>query len=116
MSIQPWVSVPDAERAVGFYAEAFGARVVERLEGDGGRVDIAQLSVGDAVFWVQHDPAVRPSGVRFLLLVADVDAAFSRAVDAGAVEVAAVHDEHGWRTGRVTDPFGWDWELSRELG
>jgi PhnB protein len=115
MSIEPWVSVPDAERAIGFYAEAFGANVLERLEGENGRVEIAQLSVPGSQFWVQHDPDVRPSGVRFLLMVSDPDAAHSRALDAGAVEVTAVHEEHGWRTGRVTDPFGWDWELSRQL-
>jgi PhnB protein len=116
MSIEPWVSVPDAERAVGFYVEAFGARVLERLEGEHGRVDIAQLAVAGSRFWVQLDPDVRASGVRFLLLVDDPDSAFARAIDAGAVEVASVHEEHGWRTGRVTDPFGWDWELSRQLG
>jgi PhnB protein len=116
MSIEPWVSVPDAERAIGFYAEAFGANVLERLEGEHGRVDIAQLSVAGSRFWVQLDPDVRPSGVRFLLMVTDPDAAQDRALAAGAVEVAAVHEEHGWRTGRVTDPFGWDWELSRQLG
>ena len=115
MSIEPWVSVPDAGRAVGFYAEAFGANVLERLEGDHGAVDIAQRAGGDSRFWVQHDPGVRPFGVRFLLLVSDPDAAFARAVGAGAVEVTSVHEEHGWRTGRVTDPFGWDWELSRQL-
>jgi PhnB protein len=115
MTIEPWVSVPDAGRAIGFYAEAFGANVLERLEDEHGRVDIAQLAVGDSRFWLQRDPDVRPSGVRFLLLVADPDAAHSRALAAGAVEVTSVHEEHGWRTGRVTDPFGWDWELSRQL-
>lgn len=116
MSIEPWVSVPDAGRAIGFYAEAFGANVLERLEGEHGDVEIAQLAVGDSRFWVQLDPRVRPSGVRFLLMVADPDAAHARALATGAVEVTSVHEEHGWRTGRVTDPFGWDWELSRRLG
>jgi uncharacterized glyoxalase superfamily protein PhnB len=32
-----------------------------------------------------------------------------------ATQVAPVSDEYGWRTGRVTDPFGYDWELSRQL-
>jgi PhnB protein len=36
-------------------------------------------------------------------------------VAAGAIEVAAVSEEYGWRTGRVTDPFGYDWELSRQV-
>jgi PhnB protein len=115
MSIEPWLSVPDATRAVGFYVEAFGAAVLERLEGDHGDVDIARFSVAGAHFWIQREPGVVPAGARFLLLVADPEASFSRAVAAGAVEVAAVHEEHGWITGRVTDPFGFDWELSRRL-
>jgi PhnB protein len=112
--IEPWLSVPDGARALEFYASAFGAEVLEQLDGDG-TVEVARLSVGGAAFWIQQE-AVAPAGVRFLLLVADPDAAFGRAVAAGATEVAAVHEEHGWRSGRVTDPYGHDWELSRRLG
>jgi PhnB protein len=50
-----------------------------------------------------------------ILSVGDPDALFERAVGAGAAAVAPVHDEHGWRTGRLTDPFGHDWEVSRRL-
>jgi PhnB protein len=116
MSLQPWLSVPDGARAVAFYVEAFGATVLDRLDGEGGRVEVAQLSAAGSAFWIQHDPHVRVAGVRFLLLVPDPEAAFSRAVDAGAVEVAGVHEEQGYLTGRVTDPFGVDWELARALG
>jgi PhnB protein len=115
MSIEPWLSVPDGLRAISFYAEAFGATVLERLDGEDGGVDIAQFSVAGGHFWIQRESDVRPAGVRFLLLVRDPAAAFDRAVAAGAVEVASVHEEHGWITGRVTDPFGYDWELSRRL-
>ena len=115
MTIEPWLSVPDGQRAVAFYAEAFGASVLERLENEDGEVDIAQFSVAGAHFWIQREQNVRPAGARFLLMVADPAAAYDRAVAAGAVEVANVHEEHGWITGRVTDPFGFDWELSRRL-
>jgi PhnB protein len=40
---------------------------------------------------------------------------FEQAVRAGAAVVAPIHDEYGWRTGRVTDPFGHDWEMSKQL-
>jgi PhnB protein len=50
-----------------------------------------------------------------IVTVDDPDAHFARAVTAGATEVAPVADEYGWRTGRVTDPFGYDWEFSRPL-
>jgi PhnB protein len=50
-----------------------------------------------------------------ILSVDDPDSMFEQAVAAGAEVVAPVHEEHGWRTGRVIDPFGHDWELSKEL-
>jgi PhnB protein len=50
-----------------------------------------------------------------IVSVEDPFAAFEQAIGAGATVVAPVHDEHGWRSGRLTDPFGHDWELSREL-
>jgi PhnB protein len=40
---------------------------------------------------------------------------FNQGVAAGAAAVAPVHEEYGWRTGRITDPFGHDWELSKQL-
>src|ERR1700736_2508354 len=81
---------------------------------------IAQLSIEGAVFWVQHDIDASPKGrrvesVRMILSVDDPDSMFEQAVAAGAAVVASVHEEHGWRTGRVTDPFGHDWEVSKEL-
>ncbi len=34
-------------------------------------------------------------------------------VVAGATEHAAVHDENGWQTCRLADPFGHQWEFAR---
>jgi PhnB protein len=119
-TIAPWLAVSDAQKAVDFYTAAFGAVEVYRLEGDDGKLAVAQLSVDGAVFWVQDDsegsPEARGSGsVRMILSVEDPDSAFVQAVAAGATEVAPVSEEYGWRTGRITDPFGYHWELSRRL-
>ena len=119
-TIAPWLAVRDAQEAVGFYGAAFGAVETYRLDDDHGRVAVARLSVDGAEFWVQDDPDASPAApglgsVRMILSVGDPSALFDRAVAAGATLLAPVHDEHGWRTGRLTDPFGHDWELSREL-
>jgi PhnB protein len=53
---------------------------------------------------------------RTLLVVDDPDAVARRAVAAGATELAAPTDEHGWRLGRIRDPFGHEWEIGRPLG
>jgi PhnB protein len=118
--IEPWLAVRDARAAVGFYREAFGSVEVYRLDDDDGRPVVAQLSVDGARFWVQDDADASPVApgvgtVRMILSVEDPDAMFERAIRAGARRVAPVHDEHGWRTGRLTDSFGHDWELSRRL-
>lgn len=118
-TIAPWLTVSDAQKAVDFYTAAFAAVEIYRLEGDDGKVAVAQLAVDGAAFWVQEEERSRATGstsVRMILSVEDPDSAFDRAVAAGSTEVAPVSEEYGWRTGRVTDPFGYDWELSRQLG
>jgi PhnB protein len=53
---------------------------------------------------------------RTLLLVDDPEQVLEQAVSAGATEASRVADEHGWRLGRIVDPFGHEWELGRPLG
>ncbi len=119
-TIAPWLTVLDAQKAVEYYKAAFDAVELYRLPADDGSLAVAQLSVGGAVFWVQHDSNARPAGrdagsVRMILSVDDPDSVFERAVGAGAAVVAPIHEDYGWRTGRVTDPFGHDWEMSKQL-
>jgi PhnB protein len=112
------MSVRDVAAAMAFYAAAFGAREVERLE-DGGRVLVAQLAIGDAEVWLQEEAevALPPSGgpMRLILTVDDPDALFAQALAAGATEVNAMYEGHGWRIGRVADPFGYHWEVACRL-
>jgi len=122
-SIAPWLSVRNSARAVDFYKSAFGATEVFRLDGPDGSV-VARLSVDGAEFWLSDEspehgnfsPESLGGGtVRIILTVADPDAVFSRARKAGAKEVFPVGEEHGWRLGRVVDPFGHHWEIGRQL-
>ena len=122
-AIQPELWVEQAAAAVRFYQEAFGATVLH-LVGEGDDI-VAQLAVGDAAFWVsaagpdanRFSPAALGGGTgRTLLVTDDPDALLDRAVTAGAVAAAPVTDEHGWRLGRIIDPFGHEWEIGRPLG
>ena len=121
VNISPWLSVADATRAVHFYKKAFGAVELERLEGEPGRVVVAELSINGATFWVQEDPDSSPealggrSPVRMILTVDDPDTVFAQAVAAGATEVAAIYEGHGWRIGRVADPHGHQWEIGKRI-
>jgi PhnB protein len=122
-SIQPELWVDSAREALAFYAAAFGATVLH-LVGEGDDI-VAQLGVGDAAFWIappssqmkRLDPRLI-GGVtsRTLLVVDDPDSVTARAVQAGATQTSPVGDEHGWRLGRIIDPFGHEWEIGRPLG
>jgi PhnB protein len=122
-SIEPQLWVEGTDAAVAFYQAAFGAVVLHRV-GDGDDI-VAQLSVGDARFWVTSadegmhrlDPlSTGGTTGRTLLVVEDPDAVQNQAVSSGARESAPVIDEHGWRLGRIVDPFGHEWEIGRPLG
>ena len=122
-SISPWLSVRNGAKAVDFYKAAFGAAEVFRLDAPDGGV-VARLSVEGAEFWLGDEspehknfsPQSLGGGtVRMVLTVPDPDAVFNRAVSAGASQVVPVQNMHGWRVGRVADPFGHHWEIGREL-
>jgi PhnB protein len=122
-TIQPELWIDDARRAVAFYTAAFAAKVLHLV--GGGEDIVAQLDVDGAVFWViTADPERRrlsPAAAggttgRTLLVVDDPDQVHARAVAAGATSTSAVADEHGWRVGRIEDPFGHEWEIGRPLG
>jgi PhnB protein len=122
-SIAPMLSVRQGARAVEFYKSAFGAAEVYRVEAPDGAV-VSRLSVDGAEFWVADEspehsnfsPETLGGGtVRMLLVVEDPDAAVERAVAAGARLVYPVSEEHGWRLGRIEDPFGHHWEIGKPL-
>ena len=120
-SIAPWLSVRKSIKAVDFYKAAFGAIEVYRLEGPDGGV-VAKLSVGGAEFWLSDESpdnlspeSLGGGSVRMILTVTDPDTLFAQALAAGASPVFPVGEEHGWRLGRLVDPFGHHWEIGRPI-
>jgi PhnB protein len=125
-ALWPQLSVRRGTAAVEFYRAAFGAIEVYRVGGDAANeAVVAQLEIGGAAFWVADESpengnfspeSVGGATTRMLLVVPDPDAMVEQAIAAGATVVAPVAEEHGWRMGRVSDPFGHDWEIGRPLG
>jgi PhnB protein len=122
-SIAPWLSVRNGSAAVEFYKIAFGAEELFRIDSESGEV-VARLGIGGAEFWLgDESPAhgnfspesLGGSTSRMIMVVDDPDAAFERAVSAGAKVVWDVTEEYGWRIGRVVDPFGHHWEIGKPL-
>jgi len=112
--------------AVEFYKDVFGAVEVYRFGGTDEREEVvAQLAVGNSLFWVEDESpshgnfgpeTLGGATARILLIVDAPDSVLARAVAAGATEVSPVGDEHGWRLGRIDDPFGHRWEIARPIG
>src|SRR5262245_36559285 len=119
-SVTATLAVRNWDQAVEFYKAAFGARELYRVPGGG----VAELSVSGAAFWVAEESpqhlnfspeTLGGCSVRMLLIVEDPQAICERAIAAGAVQVAPVAHGHGWRLGRIVDPFGHHWEIGRPL-
>jgi PhnB protein len=120
--IAPMLSVRRGPQAVEFYQLAFGAKILFRLDNEG--TVVARLEVEGAEFWVADEspehqnfsPETLGGGaVRLVMIVEDPDARFDRAVKAGASVVHPMSDEHGWRLGRVVDPYGHHWEIGKQV-
>jgi PhnB protein len=121
----PSLVVDGAADAIEFYKRAFGATERMRMPMPDGGVAHAELLIGDAVFMIA-DPFPEstlkppkelggtPMGV--FLYVEDVDATVQQAVDAGATVTMPVEDQFwGDRYGKVTDPFGHEWEIATHV-
>ncbi len=123
--VYPYLMVRDAQAAMAFYAEAFGATELFRLVEPSGRVGHAELQLGAAVLMVCDEfpeyGMVGPQGEKFTgctihLHVDDADAMAERAVAAGATMLMPPTDQfYGERSCRLRDPFGHFWLLGHSI-
>jgi PhnB protein len=122
--ITPFLTVRDAASAIAFYERAFGAREVERFTAPSGQI-VAELSIDGAQFFVVDEnpeafnlspDSLGGTSVRIDLFVDDPDGTAEQAVAAGAEILFPVADQpYGLRQGRVQDPFGHHWLVSKPL-
>ncbi len=122
-TVTPSLTVRGAARLIDFYKQAFGAQERMRAHGpDGVSIMHAELQIGDSIVMLGDEapdmgcaaPVSRGGATSSLFLyVADVDAAFQRAVSAGATVVMPPTDMFwGDRFGQVEDPSGHRWGLA----
>jgi PhnB protein len=121
-ALSPHLVVDGAAKAIDFYARAFGAEEMARLAGPDGRLMHGCVRIaGQTVMLVDENreygmlspTALGGSPVTLHLVVPDVDAAFERAVAAGATVTMPVADQFwGDRYGVLKDPFGHSWSLA----
>jgi PhnB protein len=124
-SLTPYLIVQGGGEAIAFYKKAFGAKERLRIPGpDGKTVGHAEIVIGDSILMLADEfPGMGKSpktlgdaGASLLLYVKDVDAAFKRAVAAGAAVKQPVADKfYGERAGCLVDPFGHLWTLMTHI-
>ena len=121
-TLTPYLSIRGAAQAIDFYKRAFGATERFRMPGpDGKSVGHAEIVIGDSIVMLADEfpefgntspQTLKGTPVCFGLYVKDADAAYKRAVDAGATVLKPIADQfYGDRAGTVQDPFGHNWTL-----
>ncbi|HYC76140.1 MAG TPA: VOC family protein [Planctomycetota bacterium] len=116
-TLTPCLVVDGVARFLDFLQKAFDAVVVERVDGDGGKVRHAEVRIGDSMLMMGDAMPQWPAAPGSLYMyVPDCDAVFRRAVDAGAtVLVPPTNHFYGDRNGGVKDPFGNTWWIATHV-
>lgn len=126
-TVTPYIIIKDAAQAISFYQKAFGASELMRITDDSGKVQHAEIKIGNSPIMIVDEfpeyPVMRSpqslggAGAHIFLYIEDVDTFFSQAIDAGAKELEAVKDHSdGDRRGGVIDPFGHIWWIATHTG
>jgi PhnB protein len=123
-SITPYLIIDGAAEAIRFYEQAFGATEVMRLP-MGDKIGHAEIRIGDSIVMLSDEwpdfgklgPKARGGATSSLMIYTeDVDAAYARALAAGATEERPPEDQFwGDRMGSLVDPFGHSWSLATHV-
>ena len=117
-AIRPYLIVGEAQTAITFYQDVFGAEEVERHTTSGGGIGHAKLRFGDTLLELgEHttaagrDPEDLPR-VGLRLYVTDLDGTYERAIESGATGDPPTDRLPGVRSATIRDPFGLTWWLA----
>ena len=123
-TVTAYLTVDDAAKAIDFYTEAFGATELFRLP-MGDMIGHAEVKIGDSHIMLSDefdDMNIKGPNARggptaaFMIYVEDADAAFAKAIKAGAKQDRPVESQFwGDRMGSVIDPFGHKWSLATHV-
>lgn len=122
-SVTPSFTFKDSQKALDFYAKAFGAKTLDLFPNmDGKGIMHATMQIGDSILMMGDEmpnqncksaETLGNSPVSFFLYVPDADAAFKQAVAAGCTAVMPVVEMFwGDRAGSLKDPFGYSWMVA----
>lgn len=114
-SVNPYLIVDDPDALIGFLEAALGARVGERHVADGKTVH-AEARIGDSLVMIGGARGGTPAPAMLYVYVDDCDAAYARALAAGAASLMAPADMYyGDRHGGVKDAAGNSWWIATHI-
>jgi PhnB protein len=115
----------NAAGAMTFYTKAFGAKTRLSMPTPDGKVAHAEMQIGDSLLMIGDEmpemgasapETIGGSAVHIFLYLKDVDAAFARAVAAGAkADMPPMNMFWGDRYAKLTDPFGHKWSMATHV-
>jgi PhnB protein len=124
-TVTPSLFVAGAAKAIDFYKKALGAEEVMRFPAPDGKIMHAEIRIGDSTIMLGDEmpnhggkgpKSYGGTPVSFFVYRENVDAAWKRAMDAGAKEVMPLADQFwGDRAGCFEDPFGHNWWLAQHV-
>ncbi len=124
-TLTPHLIVRNADKALEFYKNALGAEVLHVARMPDGKVMHAALRIGDSMLMLNDEfpefgglspLSIGGTGVTVHIYTENVDAAFNRAVSAGAeVKIPLMDQFWGDRYGMVVDPFGHKWSIATHV-
>ena len=109
-TVMPYLIVQDAEKFMTFMKEVFGAVEVYKAMRDEHVIMHGEVTVGDSTIMFADATdqfGTRPAGM--FIYVADTDATYQKALDAGAIGVMPPADQPYGRSCGIRDPFDNDW-------
>ena len=116
-AVTPYLRAADGPGLLAFLADAFGAVERMRIPMPDGALAHAEVEIdGAAVMLASAAEGFPPLVMALHLYVEDVDAAYARAVSAGATAVAEPSDQfYGDRIARILDPAGNEWSIATHI-
>jgi len=124
-SVQPYMHFRDCAAALAFYAKAFGAQEILRMNNKDGKIGHAEIRIGDCVIMMSDEaPAMEAlsaehfggSPVGLMIYTPDCDAMYKQALAAGATSTREPADQfYGDRVSGVKDPFGYRWWIATHI-
>jgi PhnB protein len=116
-TVTPYLVVPDAPAFIEFLARALDATERFRMAGENGAITHAEVQLGDSVVMLASASAALHAKTAMLhLYVSDVDAAYRRAVEAGAESLREPADQtYGDRSAGLKDRWGNEWWLATHV-